>query len=174
MTASAAAAEEEEGEEEEEEEEEEPTLPPTPHAARHSAEVEHAVAAEPRLSTSEKARTAPGSGEESKARASPRAGAGREEAAAEEAEARRKETRKNESDVSFLDGDGKGKIKRALLLLLPPRRGDNDDFVPSGMLFCLDSIYTVSSEEQGRRKNGGGFSFLFVFLRRGRGVFDFE
>ena len=124
MTSAAAAA----GEEEE-------SFPPTPHAARHSADVEHAVAA--LLSTSEKAFTAPGSGEDSKARASPRAGtAGIEEAADTEAEARRrKQKRKKQNGVSFLAGDGKGNERRALLQLLPPSRGgdDDDDFVSSGI-----------------------------------------
>ena len=100
----------------EEEDEVDGDKPPTPHAARHSAEVEHFVAA--LLSTSEKARTAPGSGDESKARASPRAGARGLEAAAEvEARRRRKEKKKSEreaSDVSFFDG------RVALLLLLLP------------------------------------------------------
>lgn len=128
----------------EEEDEEEVSFPevgpPTPHAARHSAEVEHEAAA--LLSTSEKARTAPGSGEESKARASPRAGAGLEAAVEAEARRRRNERKENEaSDVSFLAGDGKGNERALLLqLLLPPRGGDGDDFVASGMLFILASI----------------------------------
>ena len=110
---------------EEEEEEEEP-LPPTPHAARHSAEVEHATA--PLLSTSENARTAPGSGEESKARASPSAGAAAEleaaAAAAEAAEARKKKMKSEKSEKSENESVVVGFLKESWELLPPPRRGE--------------------------------------------------
>ena len=159
------------GEEEGEEEVSFPEVgPPTPQAARHSAEVEHEAAA--LLSTSEKARTAPGSGEESKARASPRAGAGLEAAVEAEARRRRNERKENEaSDVSFLAGDGKGNERALLLLLLllPPRGGDGDDFVASGMLFYFgfnDAVSLKSREGERGARERGALSFLFVVFAR--------